>query len=101
MPRSRLSVVEREANRIHRIHLDRAARIQRIQDLHYPTFWAFYAPWHLPIPPRVWWGGRADWERAYRVWRDLVLWAVEHIDQHGALVSSIIIAVPRYSDLQF
>ncbi len=62
--------------RLYKIHLDRAARIRRIQDLHYTEFLSRYPVCALPIPPLMM-GGRAGWERAYRTWRDAVLLALQ------------------------
>ena len=63
------------SERLDKIHLDRAVRIQRIQDLHYPEFLSRYPLSALPIPPLVV-GSRAEWEQAYRTWRDAVLLAL-------------------------
>ena len=67
------------SERLDKIHLDRAVRIQRIQDLHYPEFLSRYPLSALPIPPLVV-GGRHPWERAYRTWRDAVLLAVQAVE---------------------
>ncbi len=67
---------KKEEERLEGIHIARADRIKRIQDLHYPAFFAKYPATHLPIPPLVG-GPRKQWERAYRTWRDAVLLAVE------------------------
>ncbi len=76
---TRRSQRDREAaaagDRICLIHIARAARVQRIQNLHYPEFLARYPVSALPIPPLVV-GSRAEWEQAYRTWRDAVLFAL-------------------------
>ena len=67
---------KREADRLEGIHINRAERIKRIQDHHYPAFLAKYPVSYLPIPPLVV-GSRMLWDRAYRTWRDAVLLAVD------------------------
>ena len=67
---------KREEKLFERVHIARAERIKRIQDLHYPAFFAKYPVSHVPIPPLVV-GPRKQWERSYRTWRDAVLLAVD------------------------
>ncbi len=67
------------AERLHKIYLDRAGRVLRIQKLYYQEFLSQYPLSALPIPPLVW-GGRAEWERAYRTWRDAVLGALKAVE---------------------
>ena len=67
---------KKEEERLERVHIARTDGIVRIQDLHYPAFFAKYPVSHVPIPPLVG-GPRKQWERAYRTWRDAVLLAVD------------------------
>ena len=64
------------SERLFKIHYERALRIQRIQNLYYREFLSRYPLAYLPIPPLVL-GGRAEWERSYRAWRDAVVLAVQ------------------------
>ncbi len=64
------------SERLFKIHCERALRVQRIQNLYYREFLSRYPLSYLPIPPLVL-GGRAEWERKYRAWRDAVVLAVQ------------------------
>jgi hypothetical protein len=80
MPRHRSdphTLALREAHRLAQRQAEkfagRAQRINRIQSIHYPTILERLPIETLPVPPLVIWGGRSEWDRDYRVWRDSVI----------------------------
>ena len=77
--REEQKAAQAELDRARRILDARAARIQRIQTLHYHKFLARHPASALPVPPYLV-GGRHVWDRAYRTWRDAVLLALQESD---------------------
>ena len=77
--REEQKAAQAELDRARRILDARAARIQRIQTLHYHKFLARHLASALPVPPLLV-GSRNVWERAYRTWRDAVLLALQESD---------------------
>ncbi len=64
----------RQAQRQAGVLAARAERINRIQSIHYPTLLERWPIETLPVPPlATWGGGRAEWGRCYRAWRDSVI----------------------------